>query len=131
MLKMPINRIEDGVPPAKYTYITKSIIESDTVLAGQVDDTIITPPAGKLWQILNMRLTGHNLVFVGATSGYHRFKFIVGGVNTLYGKSSYDSALLWDWSRWFLANLEQQPTTETASLMALTNINIIKGLQER
>ena len=121
---MPINRIESGVPPAKSTQLVKYYTLSATLPASSTEHTVITPPAGKLWQIINMRLIASNPV--GASSGNHVYTLSVGQINVLAGDSNFGEQIIWDYTRWDKADKSQKPDTDVAAQNALASIRVIK-----
>ena len=119
---MTIKRTESGISPAKYKHIIEEITESGTILSIGTDNTVLTPPAGKLWEILNMYLMASDPI--GATSGTHSFTLLVGNINVLRGKSIFSSDLKWDYSVWALADSEQIPSSDAAAQNALTSVKL-------
>ena len=119
-----IHRIEGGVPPTTNKHVTRYITEGDNVSSMASDMTYITPPVGKVWQILNMFLM--SMAPLGAASGKHFFSLDIGGtMNILKGESVFGSNLRWDYSQWDLADSEQKPSEVVAAQNALTNTHII------
>ena len=121
---MPINRIESGVPPSKSTHLIKQYTLSAVLGASATEHTYITPPPGKLWQIINMRLIASNPV--GATSGNHVYTLRVGQINILAGDSNFGSMLKWDYTHWESADKSQKPNTDIAAQTALISTHIVK-----
>ena len=120
-----INRIEGGVPPTTSKHITQDITESDSISSMGFDWTYITPPAGKVWRILNMYLVA--AAPFGASSGTHNFSLGIGGaMNILMGASIFSSNVRWDYSQWDVADSEQKPSDIVAAQRSLTNTYIIK-----
>lgn len=121
---MPINRIESGVPPSKYNHILLEETQTGNISAGSGENTVFTPPAGKLWQVLNMYLMAQPPS--GASSGIHSYTLIVGNINILSGGSVFGSLVNWNSSCWEAADSFQYPDTAVAAQNALTSTHIIK-----
>lgn len=123
---MPINRIEDGVPPTKNSYIEVLIGRSNTVAPANIDDMEIKPPAGKLWQITNMYLL--SAAPPGASGGSHTFTFRpgnpAGNLAALQGGSVFNQNIEWNYSHWDNADHVKKPNTDIAAQRALMNILI-------
>lgn len=121
---MPINRTENGVPPAKFIPIVKYITKNTTIASMAYETVELSPPAGKSWRVLNMYLFASKPT--GATVGAHAFSLILGDINVLYGESVFNSDLKWDYSRWDLADSVQKPDTDIASQQALISTYFTK-----
>ncbi|MCK5641255.1 MAG: hypothetical protein KAJ19_10670 [Gammaproteobacteria bacterium] len=120
-----IHRTEGGVPSTTSKHITKYITESDNVPSMGFDSTYITPPGGKVWQILHMHLIAAPPF--GASSGTHDFTLNIDGtLNILKGSSVFGSSVEWDYSQWNVADHEQKPSDGVTALNALISTYIIK-----
>lgn len=119
-MKMPINRIEDGVPPTESTYKLYTILESANIPPFTPEDTYISPPTGKLWKILNVFLYCRNPL--GAAFGVHSYTLTSGEINIMLGESVFGSNLLWDYCGWETADSKQKPDTNIGAQYALNNI---------
>lgn len=118
-----ITRIEDGLPASKANYKTYSKYESATVPIFSFENTLVTPPAGKLWKILNMMLFVEALP-LAASAGEHSFTLFSKDIPILYGASVYDSDLVWRYSMWEIAGFSQKPASNEAALIALDSIHL-------
>lgn len=120
---MPINRIEDGVPPSKAIYKQHIVFETSSVPAIDYEDTLIIPPVGKLWKILNMLLFVEALP-LAATGGDHTFELWSKDIPIIQGKSAYDTDIVWRYSMWEHANISQKPASNEGALMAIDSIHM-------
>ena len=120
---MPINRIEDGVPPSKAIYKQHIVFETATISAFGFEETNIIPPVGKLWRILNMMLFVEALP-LAATVGTHVFELYSNAIPLLQGKSTFNTDLIWRYSMWDSANDTQKPASNEGALMAIDSVHM-------
>lgn len=114
---MPITRIESGIPPSKSRIVNLGGAFNDTVNSFASHTETFTPPRGKKWKVIAMRLKKG--FPTGGTSGTHRFDVKQGGVAMVAGESVFGTEVDWHTNQWDDADSSQDPTTNEAALMAL------------
>lgn len=117
---MPIIHLEDGVTPSKTRMVTMGGIFNDIVNSFSNHVETFTPPKGKQWRVVAMRLKKGGAA--GATLGTHSFSVSQGSASMLYGESVYSSDVDWNNSAWSVADYAQKPPSSEAALLAVGNI---------
>lgn len=119
-----IRRMESGIAPAKFRHEIIAHTLTGNVLSLGTENTVITPPAGVMYQILNMYFLASDPI--GSASGTHSLTLMSGDINILNGSSVFGSDLKWDYSRWETADSAQRPATDRAAQAALNNTHFVK-----
>lgn len=114
---MPIIHREDGVPPSKSRLKTLGGAFNDTVNSFATHTKTFTPPRGKKWQIIAMRL--EKGFPTGGSMGEHGFIVKQAGMNMLGGDSVFGSKIDWNSNEWAIADAAQYPATNAAALAAM------------
>jgi hypothetical protein len=93
---------------------------NDTVNSFASHTETFTPPRGKKWQVIAMRLLKG--FPAGGASGVHSFSAKQGGAAMLRGESVFGTDIDWNTNRWSKADSAQAPASDSAALMALHGI---------
>lgn len=114
---MPIIHREDGVPPSKSQLVTMGGAFNDTINSFATHTKTFTPPRGKKWQIIAMRLKKG--APVGAAMGAHGFYVEQAVIPMVIGESVFGSLVEWNTNMWTLADSLQRPATEGGAIAAM------------
>lgn len=117
---MPIIHLEDGIPPSKSRIVVVGGIFNDIVNSFASHTETFTPPRGKKWQVIAIRLKKG--FPAGGATGTHNFNVKQAGASMLMGESIFSTELDWNTNRWADADSIQAPADESAALSALHKI---------
>lgn len=117
---MPIIHLEDGLTPSKSKVVTMGGVFNDLVNAFATEIKTFTPPKGKQWEVIAMRLMKGSPA--GGSFGEHSFSVRQGSATMMLGESVFNSNLDWVSSSWSIADSRQLPASDSAALLAMRSI---------
>lgn len=115
--------------PAKSISVSAAVdTNTGNVTASNTDTHTLTPPEGKIWEVVRIRL--YCLAPPSATTGSHEFRLFTEDndstitVYHLSGESNYNTKLSYTYGRWEHADILQKPADPIHQLQAVEGIVI-------